>query len=367
MARHQRGGVALSVFLPGVPQLLAGRVAAGLMALLPWASAVALLVLRVEDVSSQLGEGGPVGRASVLVLAGAGLAWAWSLRDVSTEPSPDDRRGPWTRVVGDPWAGIGLAVLLFFAGLAVVGPPLLLPDDPGVTLRADAVHLPPSRAHPMGSDNARADVFERYLDGARATLGTGLFAGLGGALLGVAVGAWAGFKGGWTDRVLMRVVDFFIALPKLVLLIALAAIYSLGPVSLALFIALVQWPTLARIVRADVVAIAQREFVHALRALGVSGRRILLRHVIPNVQGSILVGTALAVANAMLIEAGLAFLGLGLSDGSWGGLIRSGQRLFPHWWVGGFAGVSLVLVVVALNLVADAVRDVFDPRSDVTV
>lgn len=271
-------------------------------------------------------------------------------------------RGPWREVLADPWARAGLLVLAAFAALALLGPPLLLPEGTARTLSAAVANEAPSALHPMGTDEVRTDVFERYLDGARATLGIGLFAGLAGALFGVLVGACAGFAGGWVDRVLMRSVDFFIALPKLVLLVALTAIHELSPLSLGAFIALVQWPSLARIVRSDVVAIMQREFVVALRSLGMAPRRILLRHVLPNVQGPILVGAVLAVANALLIEAGLAFLGLGLDEGSWGGLVRSGRVLFPHWWVGGFAGASLVVVVVALNLVADSVRDAFDPR-----
>lgn len=365
MARRQRGGVALSVFLPGAPQLLAGRFAEGLCALVPWVGAIVLLATRAEIVASQLGEGTPGGRAAFVVLTAAGLSWAWSLRDVGLE---EHRRpvGPLARLVRDPWAGAGLATLLFFGGMALAGPPLLLPPGAARTLQAHAVNLPPSAEHLMGVDQTAADVFERYLSGARTTLGIGLLAGIGGALLGIAIGAWAGYRGRWVDSVLMRVTDFFIALPKLVLLIALAALYRLGPVSLAFFIALVQWPSLARIVRGDVMAVSRREFVHALRSLGVGDRQVLLRHVLPNIQGTILVGLAIAVANALLIEAGLAFLGLGLQEQSWGGLIRDGRTLFPHWWIGGFAGLSLVLVVVALNLVADAVRDVFDPRADVT-
>lgn len=273
--------------------------------------------------------------------------------------------GVWSRVAGDRWAQGGMLILAAFALLAVAGPALLLPDDGAVRTLATAVaNEPPSRLHPMGTDAIRTDVFERYLDGARATLGIGLLAGIGGALLGVVVGAGAGFLGGWVDRVAMRAVDFFIALPKLVLLVALAAIHDLGPLSLGFFIALVQWPTMARIVRGDVKGVMQLDFVAALRSLGVRPARILFGHVLPNVQSSILAGTVLGVANALLIEAGLAFLGLGLADGSWGGLIRSGRVLFPHWWIGGFAGASLVVVVIALNLVADAVRDAFDPRME---
>lgn len=274
-------------------------------------------------------------------------------------PTPPD---PWRLILRDRWAIGGVVVLVLFALLAAVGPPLLLPEGSARTLSTAVANQPPTPGHPMGTDAIRSDVFERYLDGARATLGIGVFAGLGGAFLGVLVGALAGFVGGWVDQLLMRSVDFFIALPKLVLLIALTAVHDLGPVSLGCFIALVQWPTMARIVRGDVVAVMHREFVLALRSLGMGSRRILMRHVLPNVQGPILVGAVLAVANSLLIEAGLAFLGLGLDDGSWGGLIRSGRVLFPNWWVGGFAGASLVLVVVALNVVADAARDAFDPR-----
>jgi peptide/nickel transport system permease protein len=356
----------MSTLLPGLPQLLAGRIAEGGGALFLWLGGLGILVAQTARVSAELGTGSPPGRAALGVLAAAGLAWAWSLRDLGLE-GPLAREGVWARLLRDRWAAFGLLIILVFAWI-VVAAPILTPDGAARTLGAGASSAP-SRAHPMGVDAFGADVLERFLLGARATLGVGLASGLTGAAVGVLVGAVAGFLGGWTDRVLMRTVDFFIALPKLVLLIAVVAVLTPGPVLLGLFIAFVQWPSMARIVRADVAGVRQREYVQALGALGMRRRRILFLHVLPNVQASILVGAALAVAQAMLIEAGLAFLGLGLGgeryEVSWGVLIRDGSSLSAGWWVGGFAGGALVLTVVALNLVADALRDVFDPRTDV--
>ncbi|NNF39171.1 MAG: ABC transporter permease [Gemmatimonadetes bacterium] len=370
MAERTRGGVALSAVLPGVPQMLAGRVWAGATALWMWLGALALFVSRPERISAEFGAGSGTGRAALGVLLAAGLAWAWSLRDVGETPRSDSRRpGPLARLYDDAWGAGGLFVLGVF-GWLLVAVPLLTPES-GLRSLAFEPFLTPRWANPMGTDRVAADVYHRFLLGARSTLGVGILAGLAGAALGVAVGSIAGFFGGRADRVLMRVVDFFIALPKLVLLIAVVGVLEPSPLVLGLFIAFVQWPALARIVRGEVAALREREFVKALGALGFSRSRILLGHVLPNVQATVLVGSVLAVANAMLIEAGLGFLGLGMGgaqyEASWGVLIRDGADLGSHWWIGGFAGLSLVAVVVALNLVADAVRDEFDPRARLSV
>lgn len=372
MAERSRGGVALSTVLPGLPQLLAGRVWAGATALWMWLAGLLVFINRTERISAAFGAGSVTGRAAMGVLLAAGLAWAWSLRDIgesdATEPLGAEA-GVVSRLFDDRWAAAGLFILSVFAWL-LVAVPLLAPEG-GIRSLAFEPFLPPSWTNPMGTDRVAADVYHRFLLGARATLGVGVLAGLGGSVLGVAVGSLAGFAGPGVDRVLMRVVDFFIALPKLVLLIAVVGVLAPTPFVLGFFIAFVQWPALARIVRGDVAALREREFVKALGALGLSRRRILFRHVLTNVQPTILVGTVLAVANAMLIEAGLGFLGLGMGgdnyEASWGVLIRDGANLGSHWWIGGFAGLSLVAVVVALNLVADAVRDEFDPRARISV
>lgn len=369
MADASRGGTLLSAILPGMPQLAAGRVAEGVSALFLWLAGIAVMVTQPDRISAELGTGSSAGRAAMAALAGAGLAWAWSLWDVGREERAEGV-GVLTRLLRDPWAATGLAILVILTWI-VLAAPILTPDAAGLTGVATPLS-PPSRAHPMGVDALGADVLERFLAGARATLGVGVFAGLAGAGAGVLVGAVAGFVGGWWDRVLMRIVDFFIALPKLVLLIAVVAVLAPGPILLGLFIAFVQWPPLARIVRAEVAGMARREFVQALRALGMRRRRILFAHVVPNVQATILVGAALSVAHAMLIEAGLAFLGLGLGASgryelSWGVLIRDGANFSAGWWVGAFAGGALVLAVLALNLVADGLRDVLDPHTELQV
>ena len=369
MAEGTRGGVLVSTVLPGLPQILAGRVWVGATALWMWLAGLGVFVTRPELISANFGAGSGTGRAALGVLLAAGLAWAWSLRDVGESDTVTPvRGGDLSRLFADRWASAGLFILSVF-GWVLVAVPLLAPD--GIRSLAFEPFLAPSWTNPMGTDRVAADVYHRFLLGARATLGVGVLAGLGGAALGVSIGALAGFVGGRLDGLLMRVVDFFIALPKLVLLIALVGVVAPTPWVLGLFIALVQWPALARIVRAEVAAIREREFIKALGGLGFSRARILLGHVLPNVQSTILVGTVLSIANAMLIEAGLGFLGLGMGgenyEASWGVLIRDGADLGSHWWIGGFAGLSLVVVVVALNLVADAVRDEFDPRARVSV
>ncbi len=370
VAEQAKGGVALSAVLPGLPQILAGRLVSGGIALWLWLAGILLYLSRTTRISADFGESTPSGRAAILVLCAAGLAWAWSLRDVGESDArvtdADARsQGVWIRIARDPWAALGLFALVLIGWFAVAAP-LLAPAE-GVRSMLYEPFLPPSLTHPMGTDRVAADVYHRFLLGARATLGVGLFAGFGGAVIGILVGAVAGFFGGWLDRLLMRTVDFFIALPKLVLLIAVVGVLQPGPIVLGLFIALVQWPALARIVRADVAMLSEQEFVKALRVLGMPHWRILLRHVIPNAQSTLLVGVVLSVANAMLIEAGLGFLGLGLGgeayEASWGVLIRDGADLGQHWWIGGFAGLALVAVVVSLNLVADAARDELDPRA----
>jgi peptide/nickel transport system permease protein len=330
-----------------------------------WLAGLAVFVSRPDRISAEFGAGSGTGRAAWGVLIAAGLAWAWSLRDVGEAAPPGRARGGVvSRLFDDRWAAAGLFALSVFAWL-LVAVPLLAPTE--VRSLAFEPFLRPSWVNPMGTDRVAADVYHRFLLGARATLGVGVLAGIGGSALGVAVGSLAGFAGRRLDGLLMRIVDFFIALPKLVLLIAVVGVVAPTPFVLGLFIAFVQWPALARIVRADVAALREREFVNALAGLGFSRARILLRHVLPNVQATILVGTVLSVANAMLIEAGLGFLGLGMGgdnyEASWGVLIRDGADLGSHWWIGGIAGVSLVVVVVALNLVADAIREEFDPRA----
>lgn len=260
----------------------------------------------------------------------------------------------------------GMGVLLF-AGMAVLAP-VLAPFDPAVqgALSTDRF-LAPGGEHLLGTDQFARDVFSRLVHGARVSLAIGVLAVLLGVGAGTLLGAAAGWRGGWLDTLVMRTVDLVLAFPRLVLLILLVALLrpSLGLVIVLL--GFIQAPLVARLVRAEVRGLREREFVEAGRALGYSGTRLLWVHVLPNAMGPILVAAALGVGEAIILEAGLSFLGLGVQPPtpSWGGMVAEGRHhLLGAWWLATFPGLAIVLVVLSFNLVGDGLRDVLDPRVD---
>ena len=280
--------------------------------------------------------------------------------------SPIDRPSPLARVVRDSRTRIALAVLLGVA-LAAVFAPFLAPYDP--TAQLDIVRLasrPPTAAHPFGTDPFSRDVLSRLLYGTRISL----VIGLGGALLsvvfGVAVGAVAGFVGGAIDAVLMRLVDAALAIPRLLVLILVASLWgALGLGSLTLLMAGTGWFGVSRLVRAETVALRDREFIVAARALGIPPARLLVRHVLPNVVAPALVAITLGVTNVILLEAGLSYLGIGVRPptASWGAIIQDGAaRVADLWWLTLFPGLAILVTVFACNALGDALRDAFDPR-----
>ncbi|MEO8502633.1 MAG: ABC transporter permease [Acidobacteriota bacterium] len=218
---------------------------------------------------------------------------------------------------------------------------------------------------PLGSDRLGRDVLARLLQGARVSLAVGLSAVLLGLILGLAVGAVAGGFGGWADGILMRSVDALLCFPQLVLVLAIAAL--IGP-SLALVVLVLggtAWMPIARLVRAEIVALKERDFVAAARAVGETRLRILLRHLLPNALTPALIAAALLVSDLILGEATLSFLGLGVQapTPSWGAMIAEARDSLPvAWWGAVFPGTALALTVMACNLVADGLRDRLDPR-----
>ena len=240
-----------------------------------------------------------------------------------------------------------------------------------VELSADAVtNLTPTGVadqarFPLGADRLGRDLLARLLRGARVSLGVGLCAVALGLGLGLLVGGLAGGLGGWVDAVLMRTVDALLCFPQLVLVLALAAL--LGP-SLTLAVVVLGatcWMPIARLVRAEIVALDSREFVLAARALGQSRLRVLARHLLPNALTPALVAAALLVGDLILGEAALSFLGLGVQPptASWGAMIAESRDALPAaWWGAVLPGGALALTVIACNLVADGLRDAWDPR-----
>jgi peptide/nickel transport system permease protein len=269
-------------------------------------------------------------------------------------------------VLRDPRARVALVVLSVVA-LSAIFAPLLAPYDH--TMPLDMVLLksqPPSLAHPMGTDLASRDVLSRLLFGTRVSLTIGLGAIALAMTFGIAVGAVAGMVGGTVDAVLMRFVDAALSIPRvLVLILAVSLWNGVGLTGLLLLMAGTGWFTVSRLVRAETVALKEREFVVAARALGGSQLHLLVRHVLPNVLAPALVSATLGIANVILLEAGLSYLGIGLGPpaASWGTIIQDGaERVADLWWLTLFPGLAILVTVFACNALGDALRDAFDPR-----
>ena len=225
--------------------------------------------------------------------------------------------------------------------------------------------VPAAQRFPLGSDRFGRDVWSRLIYGARVSLAVALLAVLLATLIGTAVGAAAAMTAEWIDTVLMRLVDALLAVPRLFLLLALVALFSPSTASLVVIIALTSWMTVARLVRAELLSLREREFVVAARALGAHPLRILAVHLLPNALTTLLVLSGLLIGAVILLESALSFLGLGIQPPtpSWGNMIGEGaDRLLAAWWVPTFAGLAIVLTVVAFNLLADGLRDALDPR-----
>jgi peptide/nickel transport system permease protein len=244
--------------------------------------------------------------------------------------------------------------------------PLIAPHEPNVqydllTLRLVGV----SAAHPLGTDQFARDVLSRLLYGARISLTIGFVAVGISVTIGTLLGAIAGFMGGIVDGAIMRFVDMVIAFPRLILLITVIAIFEPSIFLIITVLGLTLWPGTARIVRGEVLSLREREFVQAAEALGYSRRRIVMRHLIPNALGPVIVAATLGIGNTIVLEAGLSFLGLGVQapTASWGTMVSDGRtHLLDAWWLATFPGLAIVFTVLAFNLVGDGLRDALDPR-----
>ncbi len=271
----------------------------------------------------------------------------------------------WRRAVRAPSGRVGLCLLGAIVLAAIVLPPLLAdplaqPDLLGGT------SLPPSRLHPFGTDGLSRDVLSRTITGARWSLGLALPAVLIATTIGTAVGLAAGTAGGLLDSVLMRLVDALLAIPRLfVLLLLLAATDRLPAWGIATALGATGWFGLARLVRGEALRLRSAEFADAARALGASGVRLARQHFLPNVAGPITVAATVGLADAILLEAGLGFLGLGIQPPTptWGAMLLEGRELLATApWTSIFPGIALMLTVLGAHLAAEALRAALDPR-----
>ncbi len=272
----------------------------------------------------------------------------------------------WARLASDRRAiiGLGLVAALSIAALAA---PLLARYDPTTI---DLVHQleRPSAAHWMGTDLQGRDVWARLVYGARISLAVGLISQTIALALGLTIGLVAGYYGRWADELIMRLADITMAFPTLLLLIAMAAALEPSLTTVFVTIGVVGWAGMARLVRGQVLVARELEFVQAARAVGATDRRILARHILPNVIAPVVIAATLGVAGAIMAEAALSFLGLGVQPPtpSWGAMIADARdlaQLRTAPWTSVFPGLAIGAAVLGFNLVGDALRDALDPRS----
>lgn len=261
-----------------------------------------------------------------------------------------------------PLALVGIVIAVLWILVAVLAP-VLAPSDP-IAQEFDRF-LAPTAQHLMGTDGLGRDVLSRVMFGARISIPLAfMLVGLS-VLVGGLLGAVAGYAGGLVDATIMRIVDLVFAFPPIIL--AMAMVAALGPDlrNAVLAIVLVSWPSYARVTRSLVLSLRSSEYVQASRLLGVSSSRALVREVLPNVAGPVLVLATLELGNAVLLLSGLSFLGLGAVPPTpeWGAMVSEGARTFNFWWIGVFPGLAILTVVVAFNFLGDSLRDALDPRT----
>ncbi len=266
-------------------------------------------------------------------------------------------------------AGLGvIAAAVVVAAFA----PALAPSDPVKNRLLDRLTPPMwaqggSPRHPLGTDTLGRDVLSRLLHGARISLTVGLAAVLVAGVVGVGLGLVAGYRGGWADDLLMRLGDIQLAFPVLLLGVAVIAVLGASLINMILVLGASGWVTYARIARGETLSLKERDFVAAARALGAPARHVVVRHLLPNVLPSLMVVATFSVARTIIAEASLSFLGLGLPPPapSWGAMLDEGRNyVTTGWWLALFPGLAILLLVLAINLCGDWLRDALDPRME---
>lgn len=271
--------------------------------------------------------------------------------------------GPSGPGTGQAFLWIGL-ILVGGMSLAALLAPWLAPFDP-TALNVDSILQPPSTVHPLGTDALGRDVLSRLLHGARVSLWVGFVAVGISAAIGVALGLAAGYFGGLTDELIMRLVDVMLCFPSFFLILAVIAFLEPSLTNIMIVIGLTSWMGVARLVRAETLSLRERDFVLAARLAGTPVWRILWSHVLPNVAAPVLVSATLGVAGAILVESALSFLGLGVQPPtpSWGNMLLEGKDVLEIApWLSLFPGLAILLTVLGYNLAGESLRDMLDPR-----
>lgn len=289
-------------------------------------------------------------------------------------PGPVHPAGPVATVGRTQWqvawrrfrqhkAAVGGLVVLVLLYLSALLAPVLAPQDP-TAVHLDEINQPPSLRHPMGTDNVGRDELSRVLYGGRVSLSVGLAVALSAGIVGSAVGALAGSSGRLVDGAVMRLTDFFLAMPPLVILMMVSHALGGSILDIVVVLSLLFWMPVARVVRGTFLSIREKEYVEAARAAGAGRWRIVVRHMLPNAAGPIIVNVTLGVAVAILVESLLSFLGFGIQPPtpSWGNMVDQGaETMLTQPWLVWFPGLMILITVLAVNYLGDGLRDALDP------
>jgi peptide/nickel transport system permease protein len=272
-------------------------------------------------------------------------------------------RAFWRPFMASRMGPLGLGILIIVAFAAIFAG-VIAPDGP-FKLGAERLIGPGEDGHILGTDHLGRDIFAQIVYGARVSLVIGLVAASISLVVGVVLGSIAGYFGGWADILIGRVTDMFLIIPAFFLIIIVVATLGSGILYVMIVIGLTSWPTSARLMRAQALTLRERTFIQALRALGESGPRILFRHIIPNGIQPLIANATLDIAAAILIEAGLSFLGLGdPNKATWGRMIFDGRTsILNAWWASIFPGLAIVITVLGFYLLGDGISYVLNPRS----
>jgi peptide/nickel transport system permease protein len=271
------------------------------------------------------------------------------------------------KALNNPLSKAGFIIIVAIFLLAMLAP-FIAPYDPD-DINVKAILIEPSWQHWMGTDGLGRDVLSRMLYGGRISLLVGLVAVGISTIIGIVLGAIAGYYRGWVDTFIMRLVDVMLSIPSFFLILAVIAFLTPSIYNVMIVIGLTSWMGVTRLVRAEFLSLSGREFVQASRALGAKDARLIFTHLLPNSLTPIIVSSVLGVAGAVLLESGLSFLGLGVQapQASWGNILTDGKDYIQFaWWLSLFPGLAILITVLGYNLLGEGLRDALDPRSGST-
>lgn len=277
----------------------------------------------------------------------------------------------WTRLLIRSKTGTVGFIIVFFVFLVAILAPVLAPHDPAAINAADMLKPPfwmegGSTANILGTDNLGRDILSRIIYGSQISLLVGITSVVVAGIIGVAIGLISGYYGGFIDNVLMRLVDAFLAIPTILFALVILSVFGPSVITLIVVLGATNWVNYARLVRGEVLAIKERDFVRAAHSIGVKNSKIIIRHLLPNVVSSFIVISTLSVATTIILEASLSFLGLGVQPPtvSWGSILSDGRDyLATSWWLATFPGIAITITVLGIIFLGDWLRDVLDPRS----